>query len=515
MTNVFTDFGHYRNEGYLFRVEEPVVRDITEEVAAWRRHQPRSSPIPETTRYFGFFHPDIEIDFSSMYVYGGLDAAHSQRLEQQERGHGQFDKVAQRELCEKIGIFRNVGYLDIRKLFSESNDPVTVEFAPKAYSGFPREDILETLGQGRSYIFENTDGGFRLRTSKRGITVMSNNDLVNRVDAATRHIRDPGELIDSFLAGLSDAGYTFKKVGYRRDGDYEGRERLIAGILEHPENLYIKSARTGGGYLVIRIRKDGGENIVESDSEQFAWLVDKFVSWNDQRMARRQQVLSDRHQSPRHEMIARLREEIGSTMEPLQDPREPQVLLNLILSGASIPNVITRPGGWMPNPLIEAEIPYEKVDGRRVEFRMICQQPGRKMDITGYTKVSESDINANISLGGVGARILPLYRAMFEKHENVSDAALDELAEAAERSLFRDTRRFARAVQRYYVEREGKAPADFAIDIVPSWNGEGIDHYFLEINYRYGFKGLIDADPAGAQRVRANKVWFAERLTVG
>ena len=63
--------------------------------------------------------------------------------------------MAQREFCKRTGIFENVPYLNIRKLFSESSEPIVFEFRPESFSDFPYKEVLRYFSNSHSYIFEN------------------------------------------------------------------------------------------------------------------------------------------------------------------------------------------------------------------------------------------------------------------------------------------------------------------------------------------------------------------------
>lgn len=269
--------------------------------------------------------------------------------------------------------------------------------------------------------------------------------------------------------------------------------------MSHNGNLYIKDARSGGGYLVVRVRREGQEIHIESDSPEFAHLMERreriAQEWNDQ-------------------------------YERLVERRAPKVILNHYQKRKDYYNPKNTVGilhdlfRTLRNPIIEEEIRYETINGHRAEFRLICQRVPRsksedeEFEISGYSKVSGNSVSANISLGGHGESVQDVLRGMYsQRMPNATEGELSFVVSEAERDMMRRTKDFAEKVYAHYTsnstlrENGVEAPRDFAVDLIPRWNNEArkIDYSFLEINNQYGYKGLLEVDQAAAGRVLRNK----------
>jgi len=398
-------------------------------------------------------------------------------LQEEEKRKGPLDKVAQREFCKRTGIFENVPYLNIRKLFSESSEPIVFEFRPESFSDFPYKEVLRYFSNSHSYIFENIIDGFRIRASPKGsFTITSKDELVKRVEKETRVIKSPKERLQVFLRELCEVDYSISKIGYVSN-QITKQKHLIDALLSHPTNLYIKGAHgSGGGYLVVRLRKDGAHNIVESDSKSYADLLDKH---NVQGSI----VNTSKKRMERHNHL------------------EAKNVLNFLF---------TR----IRNPIIEEEVPYETINGKRAEFRVICQLVSGRFEVTGYAKVSEKTISANISLGGSAEHTENVFKEIYhQRSPPMSSSELESKVTQAKQNLLMKAKKFAEEnyacnLSKAELQQVGvAAPMDFAIDIVPAWNNETqeVNLYFLEINYQYGFLGLKKIDPEAAKRVMKNK----------
>jgi hypothetical protein len=296
---------------------------------------------------------------------------------------------------------------------------------------------------------------------------------------------------------LSEEGYSKRKIGYVNKKDkLKEKQRLVKAILAYPGNLYIKSARTGGGFMVVRVRKEGDETIIESDAPSFEEFKAKRVARHEKRMESLERLTE-------MGMSGRAVGKIKATYEKSNPANPERMLYELFYVG-------------IRNPIIEEEMPYATVDGKRAELRFICQRVSDEFEVFGYAKVSKNPVSANISLGGAGDEISYVLQQIYlnnipemsddsdESYEAALDKATEEEAELTEKA-----KSFAEQLYSHYAAQKGEehAPLDFAIDIVPAWNSEKgeMDYYFLEINYSYGFRGLIKANPYHADRVFQNK----------
>jgi hypothetical protein len=171
----------------------------------------------------------------------------------------------------------------------------------------------------------------------------------------------------------------------------------------------------------------------------------------------------------------------------------------------------------LEQPILETEIPTERVKGQKGEFRIICQRPslsGELEVIAAYTKVSDKEIAANISLGGHGEHvqdfICGIYRA---RCPELDETAVQTRSAADTAELMGKARDFARQYTERLMLDGGPRLNDFALDICPVWNAEraAVDFHFLEVQNGYAFEALKLLDAEAAARVTAGK----ERLTMG
>ena len=507
--DIFEQMSHFESRGSNIVVTRPVVRDMTENVLEQKSQFTESPEIPEGTRYFGFFDPDI-LDAtytlaSSKTSFHQAKSDEAGQYEVQEQRRSPFDKIGQRQLCDELGIFENPRYLDVRKLFTDSHTRTTFRFIPEEFTEFPLDEIVAGLGQTpRSYIFHNIVDGFRIRNSKKGgYTISGRSDLVKEADAETKRIKDPRQRLEAFLGKLTEKGFSLEAIGYKGDTKSQ-QEDLVSGILSHKGNVYIKDARTGGGYLVVRVRKEGEEVHVESDSPDFAGLMER----RDERLKN--------HQA-RYDRLAELNAPqviLDGTQRLIDNinPKDPVgILYDLFRT--------------LRDPIIEEEVSYETFNGHRAEFRLICQRvPKTKsgdesFEIEGYSKVSSNGVSANISLGGHGESVRNVLRGMYsQRMPTISEGELSSIVDEAERDVMTRTKDFAEKVYSHYASNSTlsgngvEAPRDFAVDLIPQWNDETrkIDYCFLEVNHQYGYKGLQEVDLSAARRVHRNKLLIQE-----
>ena len=507
--DIFEQMSHFESRGSNIVVTHPVVRDMTENVLEQKSQFTGSPEIPEGTRYFGFFDPDIlDTTYTLASSKTSFHQSKSDEVEQygiQEQRRSPFDKIGQRQLCDELGIFENPRYLDIRKLFTDSHTRTTFRFVPEEFTDFPLDEIVSGLEQTpRSYIFHNMIDGFRIRNSKKGgYTISGRSELVKETDTETKRIKDPRQRLEAFLGKLTEKGFSLEAIGYKGDTRSQ-QEDLVSGILSHKGNIYIKDARTGGGYLVTKVRKEGDEVHVESDSPDFARLIES-----------RETVALNRRKS----------------YERLLELNAPEVILDHHRKGIDDYNPKDSVGilydlfRTLRDPIIEEEVSYETFNGHRAEFRLICQRvPKTKsedgaFEIEGYAKVSNNGVSANISLGGHGESVRDVLRGMYgQRMPEIPESELSSIVDEAERNVMTRTKDFAEKVYSHYASNSTlngngiEAPRDFVVDLIPQWNDENrrIDHCFLEINHQYDYKGLREVDLSAAGRVHRNKALIQE-----
>lgn len=503
--DLFMEGRSFKSRGNTVKVTRPIVKDMTDAVLTQMGQFSKYPVILEGTRYFGFFDPNI-LDAtyflaSSRSPFHRVVRKEAEQHDHDEQKRSPFDKISQRELCERMGIFKNPRYLDIRKLFSDPYAQTTFTFVPENFADFPYDDIISGLGQlSHSYIFHNMIDGFRIRNSKRGgFTISGRSDVVKKADAETRKIGNPRQRLEAFLEKLIEKGFTLDAVGYKNEQELQ-QEEVVNGILSHQGNVYIKDARTGGGYLVVRVRKEGDDVYIESDSLEFTSLKE--------RRAKRALELQTRY-------------------EGLVKLRAPAILLksiNKLRDGYSLENsvgILKDLLYTLTNPIIEEEVQYETLNGQRAEFRFICQRVPKPnpedetFEVKGYTKVSDKGVSANISLGGHSEKVYDVLKGMYaQRMPDRTEEELSSRVAAAEEEVMQRVKEFAEKMFVYYAsdsticENGIKAPRDFAVDLIPTWNNKDgtIEYYFLEINYGYGYKGLIEIDPLTAADVEVNRV---------
>ena len=498
LDDLFEQMDHFESRGSEIVVARPVFSNIDDMVLKERAKRSSKPRIPERTTYFGFFDPEITraqyIISSSQTYEHGVVARWAGIVQMEEERRSPFDKVSQRELCAQIGIFNNPRYLDTRKLFSNSKTPTRFRFVPKEFSNFPHwilDDLFNWENKPKSYIFQNTEDGFRIRGSKKqGFTVYSEgNMVVKEANQETKKIRDPHQRLDAFLAKLIEKEFSIDVVGYKGDPSNQ-QEQLLTGLLVHNQNLYIKDARTGGGYLVVKVCRDGSE--IKSDSPDFQKLKEA----REKELENRQNRLA--HYKKEHYSqgwIDQVQKEIDE-----YDPQDKEgILVDLFKT--------------LNNPLIEEESPYEAYQGGRAEFRLICQRVNSKkgFQIEPYAKVSASDVSTNISLGGRGELIHKVIAAIYQQRK--PELTKMELLDAVHKAIIdlsQRTRSFAEQVYQHYRSTlsEGlTVPRDFAVDLIPVWDEEKdkLDYDFLEINRHYGYSGLMQVNEYAVALVNRNK----------
>ncbi|MFH1511133.1 MAG: hypothetical protein ABIF10_05560 [Candidatus Woesearchaeota archaeon] len=499
--DIFKKFANFRSRGSIVRTKSPVIRDITEQVLDEKSFFTADPEIPKNTTYLGFFSPRFPdaryfIGSSKTSFYNWKKTESSMQRKREMRLEV-FDKISQRKLCDMLGIFENPRYMDVRKLFSDTYATTIFRFIPSQFKDFPLDDIVSGLSkEPSSYIFHNVVDGFRIRsTSKKALTITGRSDIVKEANTETRGITDPRARIQAFLRKLVQKRYSLDVIGFK--GNTNGGDRLIEAILSHQGNLYIKDARTGGGYLVVRVRKEALQTCIESDSAEFMQLI-------KEREGKRQSLM-ERYQT-------------------YVDLNAPQVMLNEVSARINRYDAKNNRGILhdlfltLENPLVEEEVPCETINGERAELRLICQRlsclPSKKFGVIGYAKVSGKYISANISLGGHGDKISNVLNGIYS--QRLSWAKKDQLATIiteAEKDIIERTTAFAEGVYNYYksnrtMKRQGiDLPRDFAVDLIPTWDGVAreIKLYFLEINRLYAYKGLQEVDPAAARTVEMNQ----------
>lgn len=395
-------------------------------------------------------------------------------------------KLFQRMFANQSGIFAQPDYRDYSDYKLARPFPRT--FSDIDFSAFPVDQMLAMKGKGVTFMFENPVDGFVFLHGKDCYRFWTKNEAVRRAWNASVGETEFGKRVHAFLDLLSH-GLDLRKISWARIPEEEASDvdritaRVIAASVLAAENeLYIKDALGGAGQMVLRKVGTFPNVVIRSDSPELPEILQRLVEW-------RESVLEDKSEEFSPEEIEEIRK--AGTPDPLN-------LLELCVA-------------TMPYPIAEEVIPYEAVDGKRAEFRLISMLlPGEgAFTIPGhYAKVSASEDTANISLGGYGEKsldvIVRMYRGRFPDlpEDRVQQRAKDLLDR-----MLADTVEFSNRYYEYMEKEMGVSiPRHFAVDLCPAWDEEQSDFvlYLVEVNLRYyGFKGLKACDPEAAQHVLA------------
>jgi len=498
---------------FTYSETSPTVIENTKEVAEHYAHEQFNSKIYHTfsreispnTKYFRFDSPKMKgykpLIGSSQSRYFKKYTKDVENYIEYERQRGRFDKSSQKRFAE--GIFSTSLSIYLGNLFDTYETPALFTFKPQSWEDFPYQEIKYALenGENRSFIMDNIIDGFKVGTKKGGLSIITRNPELKDIYSKVSGIADPDLRLRFFLEKTSEQGVEFQKAATVCSTE-ELRESVLNGILDYPQNLYIKPSTTGGGYSVFRINKEKG-NLIESDSKEF----EKYLT----------------RKKEHGEVLKRMIESCGNRIKALHRYSGPAVIMDheknrlertkkaytLFMENDDKKTDLSLIfHNLLQYPIVEEEIPFATFsnNGRvyRPEFRVICQNSGNGFgfDTEIYTKVGKSEVSANISLG---ASALPAEKAL-EHLYNEAGIPLSSVSGDLEK-IIEGSKVIAERQMKAYGEKQNPAdkknPRDLAIDVVPSLNLDKnkLDFYFIEINWQYGFSGLRRTNPEAALRV--------------
>lgn len=311
-------------------------------------------------------------------------------------------------------------------------------------------------------------GEFMLVNRSGALSIRTKNPLLRALWRIAKNEPDNHARFARFADLVKNSVYAEEYLGMPKSSDAPDYLVISRLLIQSGNTLYVKDAYGGAGNEVARIRSgDGGMPILESHSPQILELA-----------------------LPRHDRSTPNAEE--PAIQPGPALGDPEIVMPAVLKSMRL-------------PIIESQIPYEVVNGCRVEFRVICGIEGVNDWIVfgHYAKVSNKEVTANISHGGWGNRtevvVLQIYK------QRIPGLSADELERRTidfVQKIERDSLTFAR---RFYDHFKDRAQPDIAIDICPSWNSElgEIELYLVEVNQNnYGISGLISCNPEVASKVR-------------
>ncbi len=378
----------------------------------------------------------------------------------------QTDKARQRQIVATLDTeVKQPEILDIRSL---SRPPRIL-----AYTGVDllplREHISELVGQEGNFILGFEDM-LTLSRIDGEYKILHNFKFHDATPAAFI------KLVDSLQLDC----YTYLPEERPSAAELMGDLRIA---LRDEGTYYLKSARTSGGQGILRITHSTGDLAIETESADavkiLTNLYDSYSSSID--------VWSE----------PCLRESVKRLRDDFQDPA-------LYILAWYIER--------MDCPIIEREVPGERVfqQGERAEFRLIFQNGG----LAGmYTKVSPSDIAANISIAGRGVAVSTVVDDIIARR--LSGQSPEEIQSATRHALERlqhESTKLAHQLIEHF-KTEDLELDDFAIDVIPVWNAEmrALDLYFLEIQFGYEYSGLTSVNFDAAHDVWTYKCITALR----
>jgi hypothetical protein len=410
------------------------------------------------------------------------------------------DKVAQRNiaatLTECTGI-EQPRYFDARAMHPP--DPA-VRFSRIDLSKFPVDEIEEAdPRQKQIWIFEDVYQGFAVVSDGTQRYVYSGNPKILAEAERNGLLKDRSEdrscgfaeSLRRFIGGISKSDYfsvaLAPELSQRSSSETDRQIAYARSILEHPETVYLKSARTAGGTLVVRCSKEGDQPVLESDSVEVGKLLGTYLSKLEHYKSAAVAAVAAAYKKS----ALKFSSVQGFLVEVLRD---------------------------MTTPILEENIPVTryrtKAGSEKAEFRMIFQLRELQGDlelVAHYAKSSLNDIAANISLGG-GARatqqvVRGIYQQMLKSQLDKKELTQADINRRAKKS-FEDLKKSALEFGRKFAERLATSSgqrelSDFAIDICPVWDPkkQELRFFFLEAQYIYGFTGLQKVHPNLADEV--------------
>lgn len=398
------------------------------------------------------------------------------------------DKVSDRRLAQEIGILHQPAFLDTR----DFNRPLPVVYYSHVdLTQFPRgEDIRTPVeGENKIIIFENLWKGFAIFHMEGKVFLSSFNPTIanhlKTLDLHQPHDHIDNKTFNEFL-GLTEKVPTLgtrtlvsndhKDINQvdHRSFDAHALTKLIS---EHDDGpLYLKSARTAGGKSILKIYRDPAEGLViESNSP---------------------------------EVTERYSERLNRLSKFASHTDMPQVILDGAAKLLEPTTFLRDYAIQIEAPILEAGIQMAPCKGGRAEARMIYQtDKAGTLERTGaYCKFSQTQVAANISLGGHGMAVdEAIHHILIAQGVDASDLPA-QTTKTLER-LTNDVDAFAGE----YRQRKGDTLNEFAIDVAFVWNKETtqVDFYLIEVQRGFAFEGLKQVDPQAASVVEERRT---ERL---
>jgi hypothetical protein len=262
----------------------------------------------------------------------------------------------------------------------------------------------------------------------------------------------------------------------------EDVSHTLASLIKDEGVYYLKSTRSSGGAGIVKITFADGDLRVESESPDTIHVFNNMLDHYRQQM-----------------------EFIGTPGTPA--PMRARALASLQGLQEPLAHLLGRYIASLDCPILERAIPAELVfdSKERAEFRIIIQDGA----ITGaYTKVSPSDIAANISLSGRGETISTVVADIVARRlPHLSPEEQQTHTAEIEAEIRSSALHLGETFAGELAAMHELSISDYAIDLIPSWDESTntLDLYFLEVQYSYAWTGLQAVDPEAAALIEANK----------
>ncbi len=424
------------------------------------------------------------------------------RLRKAERANSELvrtvdDKVAQRDFAARLadtGI-KQPRYIDVRELNSPDK---TIACLNPDFSTLPISEIL-TTGMNTPHVWAILDStqGFLIINDGSSRYLHSDNFGISQAIEALQlnhgnqlKLEEFSTRLESFITDLDKSTWCTIQLVAARDGRQDeriSRDTTIPQILGHESTLYLKSTRTSGGQLVLCIKtNEAGEKRIVSDSPELGDILERSI-----------------------DLIEEQEEFFRDSWGDSASPPPWVVPTDRILS---LPGILGSIIARMESPIIEEEIPVPRVTTplglEKSEFRLIFQGDESPKLVAAYAKSSGKEVAANISYGGRGRAIDDVIGDIYDQYSNHQKSALSNVIAKSRCELLEKAQMFATKFAALHQKAGGfRDMRDFAVDICPVWNeqSQSIDFYLLEVQYRYGFSGLVEVSPEDAQKVQEYK----------
>ena len=431
---------------------------------------------------------DAGVCFNDRHL-AGLERAASERS---------TDKVATRKLAE--GFFPQPDFLDGRYVKLGSHYTFEIVSPATLLHAIPKEFFDQRYNAAllSSSAFDMLRLGDKVFTFSR-----SNNfgPADTRLDAGP-DLRGVDDRLKSALLGLIDGpeqavarqfakyerlGVRFVNIVFTRsDRDRSDATTVADLLLAGQEPVYIKGSLSAGGQLVVRLGFEAdGTAYIETSSPGIHDLLENIVEHAERQVEQAKNVA----QVEELYSVDTQAEELERRQKSAQRARVSvyKILVELITN--------------IEQPIIEKEIPYERLNGARVEFRDICQiaEGTDEPSVTArYCKESTDPVAANISISGRGSASEDVLRGLVaQRYNHLTLDQQDNLVDEYQQQMDQSVSTFAK---HYY---KARGYASFAVDRVPVWNQEEgkLEFWLLEVQDVFGYSGLWKVDPEAAQAV--------------